>query len=579
MLRDKLEARRRDSLDDGPDGVAGRRARSRRRARRLARVSSDASVRSVRNKPTHSPAVLGELADEPLDRGKVGHRDGAAVDLGVAFDQLGLRRRVQREAWIPAQVVGLAGVGHHRQPELTVGEVGLQPAQPRRAVAPERGEDRVDVRSDPRLDRRRPAPVPALRTLPTTPRNAVWQGRIRAWQSVCRRVICTPSSVWRRRRRRRRSRPRSGPGPASCTPTPIPGRRRHRCRRAVQAGRAPRTACCRIRPSVPATTPAAAPRHRAGAGAPGRACGHRHRRGDPQPPQPMLFGMDDDPPAGPLGPRCRHRLPRAGVRGRWVGARRPDTGAGDQTARNITLWIVAAKLLVGGVLAVCSSALRGSGIPCAKSAATVNLRSLQESAALMGGGDEGGLLRSSTDRQRHSAGPEAGSGPEPAEAPGADHLQRPDAGHAARRARRRRSSPPRCRRSPATSAASTNSSWVVTAYLLTQTIATPLFGKLGDLYGRKRLFQIAIVIFVIGSVLSGLRIVDGPAHRVPRAAGRRCRRAHGDRAGDHRRRRQPARARSLPGLLRRSVRLGERDRPARRWLHHRSISRGAGSSS
>ena len=35
--------------------------------------------------------------------------------------------------------------------------------------------------------------------------------------------------------------------------------------------------------------------------------------------------------------------------------------------------------------------------------------------------------------------------------------------------------------------------WVVTAYLLTQTIATPLFGKLGDLYGRKRLFQIAIV--------------------------------------------------------------------------------------
>ena len=46
--------------------------------------------------------------------------------------------------------------------------------------------------------------------------------------------------------------------------------------------------------------------------------------------------------------------------------------------------------------------------------------------------------------------------------------------------------------------------WVVTAYLLTQTIATPLFGKLGDLYGRKLLFQIAIVIFVVGSVLSGL---------------------------------------------------------------------------
>ncbi|MEX2100749.1 MAG: MDR family MFS transporter [Acidimicrobiia bacterium] len=46
--------------------------------------------------------------------------------------------------------------------------------------------------------------------------------------------------------------------------------------------------------------------------------------------------------------------------------------------------------------------------------------------------------------------------------------------------------------------------WLVTAYLLTQTIATPLFGKLGDLYGRKRLFQIAIVVFLVGSALCGL---------------------------------------------------------------------------
>jgi EmrB/QacA subfamily drug resistance transporter len=46
-------------------------------------------------------------------------------------------------------------------------------------------------------------------------------------------------------------------------------------------------------------------------------------------------------------------------------------------------------------------------------------------------------------------------------------------------------------------------SWVVTAYLLTQTIATPLFGKLGDLYGRKTIFQIAISLFVLGSVLAG----------------------------------------------------------------------------
>ena len=47
-------------------------------------------------------------------------------------------------------------------------------------------------------------------------------------------------------------------------------------------------------------------------------------------------------------------------------------------------------------------------------------------------------------------------------------------------------------------------SWVVTAYLLTTCISTPLWGKLGDLYGRKALYQLAIVIFLVGSVLSGL---------------------------------------------------------------------------
>jgi len=47
-------------------------------------------------------------------------------------------------------------------------------------------------------------------------------------------------------------------------------------------------------------------------------------------------------------------------------------------------------------------------------------------------------------------------------------------------------------------------SWVVTAYLLATCISTPLWGKLGDLYGRKSLFQLAIVIFLAGSMLSGL---------------------------------------------------------------------------
>ena len=47
-------------------------------------------------------------------------------------------------------------------------------------------------------------------------------------------------------------------------------------------------------------------------------------------------------------------------------------------------------------------------------------------------------------------------------------------------------------------------SWVVTAYLLALTVVTPLYGKLGDLYGRKIVLQGALVIFLIGSALCGL---------------------------------------------------------------------------
>lgn len=46
--------------------------------------------------------------------------------------------------------------------------------------------------------------------------------------------------------------------------------------------------------------------------------------------------------------------------------------------------------------------------------------------------------------------------------------------------------------------------WVTTAYLITSTIATPLYGKLGDIYGRKKLFIFAISIFTIGSMLCTL---------------------------------------------------------------------------
>jgi EmrB/QacA subfamily drug resistance transporter len=46
-------------------------------------------------------------------------------------------------------------------------------------------------------------------------------------------------------------------------------------------------------------------------------------------------------------------------------------------------------------------------------------------------------------------------------------------------------------------------SWVVTAYLLTSTVSGPIYGKLGDIYGRKAVLQTALVIFIVGSALCG----------------------------------------------------------------------------
>ncbi len=45
--------------------------------------------------------------------------------------------------------------------------------------------------------------------------------------------------------------------------------------------------------------------------------------------------------------------------------------------------------------------------------------------------------------------------------------------------------------------------WVTSAFLLAQTVVTPVYGKLGDLYGRKRMLQSAIVVFLAGSALCG----------------------------------------------------------------------------
>src|SRR6478735_1306445 len=50
----------------------------------------------------------------------------------------------------------------------------------------------------------------------------------------------------------------------------------------------------------------------------------------------------------------------------------------------------------------------------------------------------------------------------------------------------------------------THLSWVVTSYLLSSTVITPLYGKFGDLHGRKIVLQVAILIFLVGSALCGL---------------------------------------------------------------------------
>ncbi|HUR81909.1 MAG TPA: MFS transporter, partial [Thermoanaerobaculia bacterium] len=47
-------------------------------------------------------------------------------------------------------------------------------------------------------------------------------------------------------------------------------------------------------------------------------------------------------------------------------------------------------------------------------------------------------------------------------------------------------------------------SWVFSAYLLTSTVTVPVWGKLSDLFGRRRLFQIGVAVFLVGSAACGI---------------------------------------------------------------------------
>ena len=108
----------------------------------------------------------------------------------------------------------------------------------------------------------------------------------------------------------------------------------------------------------------------------------------------------------------------------------------------------------------------------------------------------------------------------------------------------------------------THLSWVVTAYLLSSTVVTPLYGKFGDLHGRKIVLQVAIVVFLVGSALCGLaqNMVQLIVFRG--LQGDRRRRAHRHHHRGDRRSHSAARARPLSGPVRRGVRARHHHRPA-----------------
>ncbi len=112
-------------------------------------------------------------------------------------------------------------------------------------------------------------------------------------------------------------------------------------------------------------------------------------------------------------------------------------------------------------------------------------------------------------------------------------------------------------------------SWVFSAYLLTSTASVPIWGRLSDLYGRRRLYLAGIAVFVarIGAVRRG--DVDDAIDRVPRHPGNRRRRGHPAQHDDHRRVVRARGTRTRAGVVQRRVGRGVDCRTAGRRLCHR----------
>jgi MFS family permease len=82
--------------------------------------------------------------------------------------------------------------------------------------------------------------------------------------------------------------------------------------------------------------------------------------------------------------------------------------------------------------------------------------------------------------------------------------------------------------------------WIVMAFMLTSTVTVPLYGKASDLYGRRPLFVISIIVFLVGSALCGFRPFHDAINWVSRIAGPRRRWSDDARSDNNRRSRHPA---------------------------------------
>ena len=111
--------------------------------------------------------------------------------------------------------------------------------------------------------------------------------------------------------------------------------------------------------------------------------------------------------------------------------------------------------------------------------------------------------------------------------------------------------------------------WVFTAYLLAEIASIPLWGRLADMYGRKRIFLLGMIIFLVGSALCGAIDVDGGADPVPCHAGCRRRLSAPRRADDRRRPVHARAARPALGGDVGGVRVLVGDRSVDRRLPHR----------